>query len=218
MSKRANMQAQASPPATRVVGRTLAPLYAGMPEETCKDADLLAELLSAVAERQDRQAFAQLFRHFAPRIKAYVRRLGVAEERAEDLAQEVMFTVWRRAGLYDRSQASVSTWVFTIARNKRIDELRRERRPEVDLEDPALMSDVDVPSDQMVSRAQSERRLQAVISGLPDEQAAVLRKNFFEDKPHSIIANELDLPLGTVKSRLRLALAKLREALKDLDR
>jgi RNA polymerase sigma factor (sigma-70 family) len=211
------MEAQAPLPAGRVVVRPRAPLYARMPEETGdRDADLLAEFLSAVAERQDRQAFAHLFTHFAPRIKAYARRLGVAEERAEDLAQEVMLTVWRRAGLYDRSQASVGTWVFTIARNKRIDELRRERRPEVDPDD--FVSDFDVPSDQLVSRAQSERRLQAEISGLPEEQATVLRKSFFEDKPHSIIANELELPLGTVKSRLRLALAKLREALKDMDR
>jgi RNA polymerase sigma factor (sigma-70 family) len=213
------IQAHAVLPATRLVVAALAPLNAGMPEETGgKDVDLLAELLSAVAERQDRLAFARLFGHFAPRIKAYVRRLGVAEERAEDLVQEVMLTVWRRAGLYDRRQASVGTWVFTIARNKRIDEVRRERRPEVDPEDPALLRAADVPADQTVLRAQSERRLQAAVSGLPDEQAAVLRMSFFEDKPHSIIAGELDLPLGTVKSRLRLALGKLRDALEDMDR
>jgi RNA polymerase sigma factor (sigma-70 family) len=213
------IEAHAVLPATRLVVAALAPLNAGMPEETgAKDGDLLAELLSAVAERRDRQAFAHLFGHFAPRIKAYVRRLGVAEERAEDLAQEVMLTVWRRAGLYDRRQASVGTWVFTIARNRRIDELRRERHPEVDLEDPALMEAPEATADQVVLRTQSEHRLQEAVSALPDEQAAVLRKSFFEDKPHSIIAGELDLPLGTVKSRLRLALAKLREALKDLER
>ena len=95
-----------------------------------------AELVAAVAERQDRAAFAALFGHFAPRLKAYIRRLGTEDARAEELAQEVMLIVWRRAVLYDPAQASVSTWIFTIARNRRIDDLRRERRPEIDPDDP----------------------------------------------------------------------------------
>ena len=88
-----------------------------------------ADLITAVAVGRDRVAFAQLFGYFAPRIKAYVRCSGVDDHRAEDLVQEVMLTVWRRARLYDASKASVSTWIFTISRNKRIDEFRRERRP-----------------------------------------------------------------------------------------
>jgi RNA polymerase sigma-70 factor (ECF subfamily) len=176
-----------------------------------------ADLMAAVASGRDRVAFAQLFGHFAPRIKAYVRCLGVADHRAEDVAQEVMLTVWHRAGLYDASQASVATWIFTIARNKRIDEFRRERRPQIDLEDPMLVRDPEPSADEAWSKADAERRLRRAVETLPQEQALVLRKNFFEDKPHGIIADELNLPLGTVKSRVRLALAKLRDALRDLD-
>lgn len=177
----------------------------------------LADLLAAVAERRDRYAFATLFSHFAPRLKAYMRRLGLEDGRAEDLVQEVMLIVWRRALLYDRAQASVSTWIFTIARNKRIDALRRERRPEIDPDDPALVQDATPAVDLVVSQEQIGRRLRAAVDELPQEQAEVLRKNFFEDKPHGVIAEELALPLGTVKSRVRLALTKLRQAIGSLD-
>jgi RNA polymerase sigma-70 factor (ECF subfamily) len=176
-----------------------------------------ADLMTAVALGRDRVAFAQLFGYFAPRIKAYVRCLGVADHKAEDLVQEVMLTVWRRARLYDASQASVGTWIFTIARNKRIDEFRRERRPQIDPEDPMLVRDPEPTADETWFKADAERRLRRAVETLPEEQAMVLRKNFFEDKPHGVIADELNLPLGTVKSRARLALAKLREALRDLD-
>ena len=176
-----------------------------------------ADLLAAVAERHDRSAFAELFEYFAPRIKGYMRRLGVDHVRADDLAQEVMLTVWRRAALYDQNQAAVATWIFTIARNKRIDGLRRERRPEIDPEDPALVGEPDPAADQLVSRNQINARLRTAVNDLPEEQAEVLRKNFFEDKPHTEIAEELDLPLGTVKSRARLALTKLRQTIKDLE-
>ncbi len=176
---------------------------------------MLVALLDAVATRQDRNAFAQLFEHFAPRVKAYMRRLGAADQKAEDIVQEVMITVWRRAGLYDAAQASVSTWIFTIARNKRIDDLRRERHPEIDPNDPALVADPQDPADELVISQDQARRLRDAVGALPEEQALVLRKNFFEDKPHGVIAQELDLPLGTVKSRARLALAKLRQVLGD---
>jgi RNA polymerase sigma-70 factor (ECF subfamily) len=176
-----------------------------------------ADLMTAVAVGRDRVAFAKLFGYFAPRIKAYVRCLGVADHKAEDVVQEVMLTVWHRASLYDAAQASVGTWIFTIARNKRIDEFRRERRPQIDLEDPMLVRDPEPTADETWLQAQAERRLKRAVQALPEEQALVLRKNFFEDKPHGVIAEELNLPLGTVKSRARLALAKLREALRDLD-
>jgi RNA polymerase sigma-70 factor, ECF subfamily len=118
-----------------------------------------ADLMTAVAVGRDRAAFAQLFGHFAPRIKAYVRCLGIAEHKAEDVMQEVMLTVWRRASLYDASQAPVGTWIFTIARNKRIDEFRRERRPEIDLEDPILVRDPEPTAEQAWLQAEAERRL-----------------------------------------------------------
>jgi RNA polymerase sigma-70 factor, ECF subfamily len=204
--------------AARLVGMP-APLFNGgmaTDADKAETALLLAELLGAVAKRQDRAAFARLFAHFGPRVKAYMRRLGAHDQKAEDIVQEVMLTVWRRACLYDPTQASVSTWVFTIARNKRIDDLRRERRPEIDPNDPALVADPQAPADQLVVLQDEARRLRAAVRTLPEEQALVLRKNFFEDKPHGVIAQELGLPLGTVKSRARLALAKLRQVLGDI--
>lgn len=189
---------------------------ASEPSDSPRD-DTWAEVLGTVAREHDRAAFAGLFEHFAPRVKSYMHRLGVDDGRAEDLAQEVMLTVWRRATLYDERQAAVSTWIFTIARNKRIDHLRRERRPEIDPDDPALVGEAEPEAEQLISQAQSARRLRAAIDALPSDQSEVLRKNFFEDKAHSVIAEELELPLGTVKSRVRLALTKLRQALRDTE-
>jgi RNA polymerase sigma-70 factor (ECF subfamily) len=174
----------------------------------------LAALLARVAEQRDRAAFAELFRHFAPRIKAYVMRLGADRASAEDLVQEVMLTVWHRAGQFDRDKASLSTWIFTIARNRRIDVLRRERRPEIDAEDPALVREPDATADGLAETAQQYRLLHKAVASLPPEQVELLRVAYFEDQSHSRVAERLGLPLGTVKSRLRLALAKLRPLLK----
>jgi len=175
------------------------------------------ELMTAVAERRDRAAFARLFEMFGPRVKAYLMRQGADRDTAEDLVQDVMLTVWRRAAQFDRNKAQVSTWVFTIARNRRIDGLRRTRRPEIDPEDPALVRDPDDPADQVVESAQRSARLHAAVAELPKEQGQLLRLAYFEDKSHSVIAGELSLPLGTVKSRMRLAMAKLRAALGTLE-
>jgi RNA polymerase sigma-70 factor (ECF subfamily) len=171
------------------------------------------DLLLAVARERDRAAFAELFRHFAPRLKAYLTRLGAEGALADELVQEVMLTVWRRADGFDPSQASAATWIFTIARNRRIDGLRRESRPEFDPHDPALVPDVPEAADRLIETTQDTARLQAAISVLPGEQAELLRLAYYEDQPHSAIAERTGLPLGTVKSRLRLALGRLRKAL-----
>ena len=118
--------------------------------------------------------------------------------------------------MYDAAQASVGTWIFTIARNKRIDDLRRERHPEIDPSDPVLVADPLPAADHVLVQEDQARRLRAAVSALPADQALVLHKNFFEDKPHGVIAQELELPLGTVKSRARLALAKLRQVVGDI--
>ena len=175
------------------------------------------ELISAVAEQRDREAFIGLFRLFAPRIKAYLMRQGADPASAEDLAQDVMLTVWHRAGQFDRRKAAVSTWIFTIARNRRIDTLRRIRRPEFDPEDPALVREPETAPDAHVEASQRNKRLHEAVATLPKEQESLLRLVYFEDKSHSVIAEELGLPLGTVKSRLRLAMAKLRAALETLE-
>ena len=172
-------------------------------------------LISAVAERRDRAAFARLYDHFAPRVLAYLRRLGCDSAAAEDLTQEVMLTVWHRAQTFDPAKAAVSTWIFTIARNRRIDVLRRERRPEFDPNDPALIGEPPASADQQIAAEQDAVRLRAVIDELPQVQADLLRLAFFQDKSHGAIAEQLGLPLGTVKSRLRLAMARLRTRLQD---
>lgn len=170
-------------------------------------------LLAAVGAARDRAAFEALFRHFAPRIKAYLLRLGASAAAAEDLAQEAMLSVWRKAALFDPAKASAATWIFTVARNLRIDALRRERRPEFDPADPAFVPDAERPADAALARSEDEARLREAIGKLSPEQARVVELSFFADKPHSAIARELGLPLGTVKSRLRLAMSRIRGVL-----
>lgn len=169
-----------------------------------------ARALQAVARQGDRQAFARLFRFFAPRVKGYLMRLGADDAAAEDLMQDVMLTVWRRAPTYDPALAGVSTWVFTIARNRRIDTLRRVRQPPVDANEPALVPSAPPSPDSAVAILQWEVRLAAAIATLPAEQAQMLKLAYFDDRSHSDIAEALKLPLGTVKSRLRLAIRRLR--------
>ena len=176
-----------------------------------QDANLRA-LLQRVAAHQDREAFAQLFGHFAPRLKAFNLRAGIDADTAEDLAHEAMIQVWRRADSFDPAKAAVSTWIFTIARNKRIDRLRRERYPEL-VSDENRPEEVDTAptADARVETDQYQRIVRDAVRQLPAEQARIVHMAFFEDKSHSSIAVELALPLGTVKSRIRLALARLRE-------
>jgi RNA polymerase sigma-70 factor (ECF subfamily) len=175
-----------------------------------------ADLMTRVARARDRDAFAALFGHFAPRVKAYLMRLGTDDASAEELTQEVMLTVWRRADAFDPTLAGVGTWVFTIARNKRIDRVRRERRPELDPDDPALTPEPPVGADQAVEAVEIGGRLRRAVASLPDEQRELLVMAFFEDKSHRAIAATTRLPLGTVKSRIRLALLRLRSALEAL--
>jgi RNA polymerase sigma-70 factor (ECF subfamily) len=204
-----------------LVARPLLPLQKvmrGEPKPEAARADASAEdLMQAVAQRRDRTAFMRLFEHFGPRIKGYLIRQGADPASAEDLVQDVMLTVWRRAAQFDRSKAAASTWLFTIARNRRIDTLRRARRPEIDPEDPALVREPDDPADRVVEAAQRRASVHAAVAELPDDQATLLRLAYFEDKSHSVIAAELSLPLGTVKSRLRLAMGKLRAALETME-
>ena len=169
-------------------------------------------LILAIARDQDRAAFVGLYEHYAPRVKSYLLRLGGADA-AEEMAQEAMLVVWRKAALFDPQKASAGTWIFTIARNLFIDRKRKEKRPELDPSDPMLESAADPAADVALAARQAEQRVRAALRDLPAEQAEVIALSFFEDKPHSTIAAELDLPLGTVKSRLRLAFARLRGAL-----
>ena len=173
-------------------------------------------LVEAIAAHRSREAFAELFEHFAPRLKSYLMRLGTDAAAAEEVVQEAMVMVWRKAESFDRRQANASTWIFTIARNKRIDRLRRERRPELDPNDPALVPDPEPQADRSVEARQSRHRILAAMENLPVEQSDLIRMAYFDDKSHAEIAAETDLPLGTVKSRIRLALGRMRREVEDL--
>jgi RNA polymerase sigma factor (sigma-70 family) len=167
-----------------------------------------AGLLIEVRDRQDRAAFAQLFRHFAPRVKAFLMKSGAGAALAEECAQDVMATLWQKAHLFDPARASVSTWVYTIARNKRIDALRKDRRAEPEELDWGPEPE---PDQAEVMEAQQEtERLSLALASLPDKQRALIERAFYGDLSHSEIAAETGLPLGTIKSRIRLALDKLR--------
>lgn len=184
---------------------------------TRTDADLaLLDDIEKVAVERDRDAFARLYGFYAPRVTAYLRRVGARGDAAEDLAQEVLLTVWRRAYQFDPEKAALSTWIYTIARNKRIDAMRRERHPDFDPDDPTLEPAETPRGDRHAESVTVKDGIRQAIATLPQEQAELLRIFFFEDKTHSAIADELGLPLGTVKSRLRLAVAKLRGLLEGV--
>jgi RNA polymerase sigma-70 factor (ECF subfamily) len=171
------------------------------------------DLLTAVARRRDRDAFARLFDLFAPRLKGYLMRLGASDGTAEDVVQDVMLTVWRRAHTYDPAKAGAATWLFTVARNRRIDLIRRERRPALDADDPTWTPVADPPADDALDARRLEARLRAALSALPADQARALRLSFRGDLSHGAIAAALGVPLGTVKSRIRLAMRRLRARL-----
>lgn len=172
-----------------------------------------ADLMEAIAAHQDRAAFAELFAFFAPRVKAYILRLGAGSALAEELAQEVMITVWRKAQLFDRNQASVSTWIFRIARNRRIDALRRASNADLDPDEPSLQPEPFEAADDLLTAAEREDRVRAALVELPAEQRELLRQAFYEGLSHRDIAERSGIPLGTVKSRIRLAFAKMRARL-----
>lgn len=178
--------------------------------------DEAAKLMSAIAVNQDRDAFECLFAHFAPRVKAYMLKLGTEVSLADELAQETLLMVWRKAAQFDRSKASPSTWIFTIARNLRIDAFRKINRPELDPDDPALVPEADEPADERINRLERAEVVREALKDLNEEQAEVVRLSFFEDKSHSVIAEELGIPLGTVKSRLRLAFGRIRKSVGEV--
>jgi RNA polymerase sigma-70 factor (ECF subfamily) len=179
------------------------------------DAPDFAALVEAIAARQDRAAFTRVFAYYAPRVKAYLIRLGLDGAQAEEVTQEVMVAVWRKAASFDARQASVSTWIFRIARNRRIDVFRRDKRETLDAKDPAFEPPAEVRPDGAAEAAEREARVRRAMDDLPPEQRDLVRRAFYEDLSHSEIAASTGVPLGTVKSRLRLAFAKLKLTLAD---
>jgi len=177
-----------------------------------------AESIGAVAAHADRLAFAKLFEHFAPRVKTFMKRSGMSDAAAEDLAQETLLTVWRKAALFDPASSGPAAWIFTIARNLRIDALRRERRSgsyTADDIEAEFLLDESPHADAVVAARQLDIRVRAALATLPEDQMRVVALSFHQDIAHADIAEQLQIPLGTVKSRLRLAMNKLRAILED---
>lgn len=168
--------------------------------------------MTRIRDAQDQAAFAELFQYFAPRVKAFLMRSGADATLAEECTQEVMATLWQKAHLFDASRASVATWVFTIARNRKIDALRKQRRPEP--EDLVWGPEEEPDQADILSLQQETEQLGRAIAALPEKQRELIEKAYFGDLSHSEIAEQTGLPLGTIKSRIRLALDRLRHAMK----
>jgi RNA polymerase sigma-70 factor (ECF subfamily) len=183
------------------------------------DAKHWAHLIKSIAVSQSREAFSELFAYFAPRVKTFMRRSGASDATADELAQEAMLTVWRKAALFDPASTGAAGWIFTIARNLRVDALRRERRQTAtehcDIETEFLIDDAPQP-DARIATVQIETRVRAALANLSEDQLRVIELSFYEERAHADIAQILEIPLGTVKSRLRLAMNRLRKALEEL--
>jgi RNA polymerase sigma-70 factor (ECF subfamily) len=165
-----------------------------------------------VRDGRDREAFAALFTHFAPRIKGYLMKSGADATTAEECAQDVMTTLWRKADQFDPTRASVGTWIFTIARNRRIDMLRKDRRAEP--EDLPWGPEPEPEQSQVMEIQQESARLVKAIASLPDTQRKLIEQAYFGEMTQAEISELTGLPLGTIKSRIRLALDRLRHAMK----
>ena len=170
-----------------------------------------AELIKKVETLKDTSAFEELFNHFAPRVKAFLMKSGADPQMAEECSQEVMATVWRKAHLFDPARASVSTWIFTIARNKKIDAIRKLNRPEPEQLYPE--QDYEPDQEEVVELQQETERLATALGELPEKQRVLVEKAYLGELSHSEIAEITGLPLGTIKSRIRLALEKLRHSM-----
>ncbi|SMH47262.1 sigma-70 family RNA polymerase sigma factor [Mesorhizobium australicum] len=175
-------------------------------------ADELAGFIAAVAARGDREAFAALFKHFGPRLKTFFMRGGMSSAVAEDIVQEAMLAVWRKASYFDPARAGAATWVFTIARNLRIDYLRRQRSPN---ELPSEPEELPPSLEEALMGAERESRVREALALLSTEQQTIIRLSYYSERSQSEIAEELKIPLGTVKSRTRLAMNRLRAILED---
>ena len=179
------------------------------------DQDYLSEQtrwMLAVRDNGDRKAFSRLFDHYAPRVKAMAMRGGAPAALAEEIVQDVMLRLWRSAGQFDPSRAQVSSWIYQIARNRQIDLARRAPRPLIDEIDPP--ASVDVGS--ALALEQEVAQLRVALAALPPKQRELVEKAYMGELTHQEISRQTSLPLGTVKSRLRLALERLRYQMRGL--
>ncbi|WP_413886085.1 sigma-70 family RNA polymerase sigma factor [Tateyamaria sp.] len=173
---------------------------------------LWVDHMARIRDLQDQAAFAELFDHFAPRVKGFLIKSGADASLAEECTQEVLATCWHKAHMFDPTRASVATWIFTIARNRKIDVLRKQRRPEP--EDLAWGPQEEPDQVDVLALQQESEQLGRAISELPEAQRELIQKAYFGDFSQSEIAAQTGLPLGTIKSRIRLALDRLRREMK----
>ncbi|MDN4987716.1 sigma-70 family RNA polymerase sigma factor [Bradyrhizobium sp. WYCCWR 13022] len=176
-----------------------------------------ADLIGRVAAHGDRDAFRLLFEHFAPRVKGFLVKAGMTADAAEEIAQATLLTVWRKAAQFDPASAGAAAWIFTIARNLRIDSARQAARRARTAESAQRDETPEVADspETMMARSDDVSRVEAALQRLSEEQSTVIRMSFIEEQPHGEIAERLGLPLGTVKSRIRLAMVRLRDLLDD---
>ncbi len=176
----------------------------------------MSELIKKVATQQDHTAFQEIFEKFGPRIKAYLLKQGADNATAEELVQETMLTVWRKASMFEESRGSLASWVYTIARNLRIDRLRKEKVWQELSEEQYQKSSPDEPADETVAKNQMIRVIRGALKLLPTEQREIIEYSYLKGMSQSEIAEALNLPIGTVKSRMRLAYQKVRASVEDL--
>jgi len=170
----------------------------------------LAYCIKEIAESHDKNSFATIFKFYAPKLKSYLVKIGAIESHAEEIIQEVMLAIWTKAASYDSSKSSTATWIYTIARNKRIDRLRKEKRHLLSDSDEGLEIPVESSQEDDIYNVQVSKRLKKFIELLPEQQSKLIKMSYFYDKTHADISKDLNIPLGTVKSRIRLALSKMR--------
>ncbi len=170
------------------------------------------DIIARIRDDADEAAFAEIFDHFAPRVKGFLMKSGASATLAEECAQDVMATLWQKAHLFDPSRASAATWIFTIARNRRIDALRKARRPEPE---DIIWGPEEAPDQaDVLALEQESAQLAEAIAALPAKQKTLIEAAYFSDLSHSEIAEKTGLPLGTIKSRIRLAIDRLRHTMK----
>jgi len=197
------------------LSRSVNSLSSNRERKKSTDIKVMSDYLVSIAQDRDKEAFRAVYSHYAPRVKSYLIKQGASVVAAEELSQETLMSVWRKADRYDPAKASAGTWIFTISRNLRIDSLRKENRPQFDPNDPSFLPEQETPPDASIAISETQDMVGRAIKQLPDEQADVIRLSFYSDKPHTTIAEELGIPLGTVKSRMRLAMKKLTILLGD---
>jgi RNA polymerase sigma factor (sigma-70 family) len=175
-----------------------------------------AKLVAQIAAQSDRDAFVILFDYYAPRLNAYIQRLGVEKAAAEEMTQDVMLVLWRKAALFDPSKSNLGTWLYRIARNRRIDVARRGRMDMFDIDDAVLqIADESIGADKQMDFEERYALVREAMESLPPDQLSLIQMSFFDSLSHSEIGARTGLPLGTVKSRIRLAFTRLRRALEQ---